>query len=62
MCWHGFSQKVESETKCGGGGLAAKLCPTPDCSCQSPLSMGFPTGKDTGGLDIPSPGSSLIKD
>ena len=49
--------KVESETKCGGGGLVAKLCPTPQTvACQSPLSMGFPRQGYWSSLPFPSPG------
>ena len=43
--------------------LVAKLCSTlcdpMDCSCQAPLSMGFPRQEYWNGLPFPSPGDLL---
>ena len=41
----------------GGGGLVAKLCPTPQTvACQAPLSIGFPRQEYWSRLPFPSPG------
>ena len=41
----------------GGGGLVAKLCPTPrTAACQAPVSMGFPRQEYWSRLPFPSPG------
>ena len=46
-----------------GGGLVAKLCPTPatpwTVACQAPPSMGFSRQEYWSGLPFPSPGDLL---
>ena len=52
--------KILAPFPSGGGGLVAKLCPTPATpwieACQAPLSMGLSRQEYWSGLPFPSPG------